>query len=480
MSSEVKTCSTFEMVKYSTGECAFSLINNSILAFAAIYYTDALGLDPVLAGIAMFVSIFWDAVTDPVMGHISDNTKSRFGKRHPYILLGGIAMAVTFYFLWQIPGGFKTTSTSLFWYLLIMNLLLRTAFTIFIVPYTALGFEICSDYTGRTKLQGIRFVMNMVANFFGVAMGWRIYFKDQGDISGVTIPENFVRMGTIFTVATFLIVIFVSLATRNYIHDSRNDKFGGNSLKDFFVDFKEIIFDKYCKWVFLYTFIVIFGIAFAGAYQGHLYEHFMRFSETDKSVAHGGSMVMTAIGSLAASMLVRRYNKKGAVFIGVFVSVVGNFALSLLFLTGFLAPGQTVELAGRTVPLALYIFTFLHGCYWMGNGVLFPVALSMMADISEINQIETGINKDGSYSAVYSFILKASSSFGILFSMLCLKSVGFVAGESQTLQVAWRLGAVTLIAGPIISLAALMLIKKYPVTKDLIDSLRQQSIDAAE
>ncbi len=87
MKEELKTCSTFEMVKYSTGECAFSLINNSLIAFAAIYYTDALGLDPVLAGIAMFVSIFWDAVTDPFMGHISDNTKSRFGKRHPYILI---------------------------------------------------------------------------------------------------------------------------------------------------------------------------------------------------------------------------------------------------------------------------------------------------------------------------------------------------------------------------------------------------------
>jgi GPH family glycoside/pentoside/hexuronide:cation symporter len=179
-------------------------------------------------------------------------------------------------------------------------------------------------------------------------------------------------------------------------------------------------------------------------------------------------------------MLVRRYNKKGAVFIGVFVSVFGNFALSSLFLTGFLTPGASIELAGFNVPFALYIFTFLHGCYWMGNGVLFPVALSMMADISEINEIETGINKDGSYSAVYSFTLKASSSFGILFSMVCLKLVGFIAGESQTEQVAWRLGAATLLAGPIISLIALGLIRKYPVTKALIESIRQQWVEKTE
>jgi GPH family glycoside/pentoside/hexuronide:cation symporter len=111
----------------------------------------------------------------------------------------------------------------------------------------------------------------------------------------------------------------------------------------------------------------------------------------------------------------------------------------------------------------------------MGNGVLFPVALSMMADVSEIHQLETGINKDGIYSAMYSFVLKASSSFGILFSMVCLKGVGFVAGAtSQDPAVAWRLGAATLLAGPIISLTALLLIRKYPVTKALIESIRSQ------
>ncbi|MFZ9011415.1 MAG: MFS transporter [Anaerohalosphaeraceae bacterium] len=474
-----KKCTTFEMIQYSTGECAFSLVNNSLIAFAAIYYTDALGLDPILAGVAMFVSIFWDAVTDPIMGHISDNTRSRFGKRHPFILLGGVSMAVSFYFLWQIPEIFRSSSMFLFGYLIVMNLVLRTAFTVFIVPYTALGFEICTEYTGRTKLQGIRFVLNMVANVFGVALGWSIFFKDQGDVRGVTLTENFVTMGTIFTLATFLIVLFVTFTTRQYIQDSRGENVTGNRIQDFYIDMKEIIFDKYPRWVFAYTLVVIFGIAFAGAYQGHLYEHFMKFDGSDKSIAHGISMVMTAIGALAASVLVKRYDKKGAVFIGVIASVVGNGILSILFLPGLLKPGQMIAIGSLNIPYSLIIFTFLHGCYWMGNGVLFPVALSMMADVSEIHQLETGINKDGIYSAMYSFVLKASSSFGILFSMVCLKGVGFVAGAtSQDQGVAWRLGAATLLAGPIISLTALLLIRKYPVTKALIESIRSQTKSA--
>ena len=73
---------------------------NSINGFAMLYYTEALGLSPALAGIAMSIAVFWDALSDPIMGHISDNTRSRFGRRHPYMLVGGLLMALSFYFIW--------------------------------------------------------------------------------------------------------------------------------------------------------------------------------------------------------------------------------------------------------------------------------------------------------------------------------------------------------------------------------------------
>ena len=479
-SKDGRTCPLSVMITYSTGECAFSLVNNSLIAFAAIYYTDALGLKPYLAGIAMFVAILWDAVSDPIMGHISDNTRSRFGKRHPYILFGGLALVLSFYFLWRIPQMFTANTTYLFWYLVGINLMLRTAFTVFIVPYTALGFEICSDYAGRTKLQGIRLGMNMVANISGVALGWYVFFRDRGDVRGVSIPDNFVNMGMVFSLASLVIILFVFFATLKHIKDSRDVKLTGNTLKAFFVDMREIILDKYPRWVFAYTLVVMLGIALAGSFQGHLYEHFMKFDSISKSIAHGTSMVLTALGGLAASVLVRRFDKKGAVYIGVVTSVIGNVLLAVLFLSGLLKPGQAITFMGMNVPIVFIIFTLLHGCYWMGNGVLFPVAVSMMADVSEIHEIETGINKDGAYSAMHSFTWKVSLSVGTLVSMACLTLIGFIAGEqSQSTDVVWRLGAVTLLAGPLISLTALFLIRKYPVSEDLIEKMRTEATDNA-
>ncbi len=95
------------IIAYSTGEGATSLTMNGIAAFAMLYYVQVLGLNSKWAGIALSISMLWDAVSDPIMGHITDNTRSRFGRRHPYILGGGIFLATSFFFLWFVPAIFR-------------------------------------------------------------------------------------------------------------------------------------------------------------------------------------------------------------------------------------------------------------------------------------------------------------------------------------------------------------------------------------
>ena len=163
MTQKPKTCPTGSMLTYSLGECANSLVMNGIFGFAMLFYTKSLGLDPTWAGLAMSLSVFWEAVTEPVMGHISDNTRSSWGRRHPYILIGGLLMALCFYLIWTVPDFSRGSQMGIFWYLVAMNLLLRTGLTMFFIPYMALGFEMCDDYQGRSRLQGIRQIFNMAA-----------------------------------------------------------------------------------------------------------------------------------------------------------------------------------------------------------------------------------------------------------------------------------------------------------------------------
>jgi len=447
---------------------------NSLFGFAMLYYTDALGLKHADAGIAMAVAVFWDAITDPVMGHITDNTRSRFGRRHPYILLGGLAVVAAYVFLWYVPGVFRTSAETLFWYLVGINLLQRTAITVLYIPYTALGFEMCSDYGGRVKLQGIRSAMNMLANILGPALAWSVFFSHNEVVRATSVEENYLRMGLSFAAVSLCCIHFVVVVTRKHIKDSRHIVTEGTRIGGFLRNMKEIASDFYPRYVFVFIIVVTVGIALVSSLQMYLYEHFMIFSGIEKSVAHGGSMVGFGAGSLLASFLSRKLDKKGAVVFAGSLSIGCNIVLAALFLPGVLIPGQSVTISSFTIPYAFVIFALLHGLYWMGNGILFPTATSMMADVSEINEIKTGINKDGAYAAVFSFAHKCAISIAVLASGYSLTLIGFEPGKEvvQGPETLWRLCALTLLAGPMISLLSLALIRRYPVTYELLMSMR--------
>ncbi len=477
-------CSTSEMIKYALGACTESLVLNSFFGYSMLYYTKALGLAPEIAGLTTFIATIWGAVADPVMGHISDNTKSRFGKRYPYILAGGVVMIVSFFFIWYVPVFFQTDKvlgaitipamTMLFGYLVVMNLILRTGYTVFIVPYTALGFEICSDYEGRSKIQGIRNAMNMAANLLGPALAWTIYFNNNtGPVQDTQIAQNYINMGFSFTLAAFIFLGLMLVFMVRYIKDSRCDQIHCSPPASFFRNIREILQDAYARWVFAFIFVVMLGIVLVSTLQMYVFDDYMKMGGIQKTIAHGGTMVGMGLGSLSLGFFVRRFDKKGAIYIAVAGSVLCELILAGIFLTGFIP----INLEMRGVPVAFAIFVFFHSAYWFGNGILIPTATSMMADISEINEIKTDVNKNASYAAMFSLITKVSMGIGGLAAGYGLGWIGFQMGDNavQLPQFAWSVSVLTFVAGPMISLIAMVFIMKYKATQMSIDSFRSKS-----
>lgn len=414
-----------DILAYTTGDGVNSLILNSIFGFAMLFYTEALGLDPKLAGWAMALATFWDAITDPIMGYVSDNTRSRYGRRHPYMLVGGIFSAICFYFVWGVPETFHGSPQALFWYLVVINLLLRTGITVFAVSHHALGFQMCTEYNQRATLQGVKWGFNMLVNLAGPAMAWVVFFPDKGGVEPTTVVDNYLRMGGVFSIAALCLAVFVVFATRKYIIDTRDD-LGASPTKrpSFTKDFKDILTDKHPRTVFVFIAVVLIGIVLVSALQMYVYVHFMKFSAAHKSIVHGSTMVACGLGGLLSSLIVRRLDKKPAVCMAVVISVFSNVMLLLIFLTGWLSPGTEYTLGGVTIPIAMLVFLVFHAAYWAGSGIMLPIANSMMADISEICKHRTGVLKDGGYSAMLSFITKTSMSIGLLLSGYCLDWAG--------------------------------------------------------
>lgn len=470
------------MLTYGVGECANSLVMNGVFGFAMIFFTKALGLNPTWAGVAMSVSVIWEALFEPVMGHISDNTRSRWGRRHPYMVLGGMLMAVCSCLIWFVPDCFRHHALSTFLYVIVVNLLLRTGLTMFFIPYMALGFELCADYQGRARLQSIRQIFNMAANFAGPALAWSVFFQDRNGIRATTVPSNYLHMGVVFSICTAIFVLVVVAFTFRWHEDTRRaiNQTNGAGMGGFWRDMNQILHDPNPRWVLVFVFVVCGGMVLVSSLQIFIYDDYMNFSAGEKSVAHGSTMLGMALGAFLSVGLAKKMDKRNAILLGGAISVASNLSLGLLFVTGLVPPDAAWTCAGHSLPLALCLFVPLHAGYWLGNGVMLPVANSMMADVSEIQFLNSGIKKDGAYSSVFSLSMRLAISLSLFVSGFCLQVIGYqvpAGGEAviQSPEAIGRLGWVTFFVGAGICLCSLLAIRKYPVTHELLRERRSEN-----
>lgn len=476
-----KPASRMRIFGYALGDGAVSITMNGTANFAMLYYTQILGLGAVYAGIALSVSVFWDAITDPVMGHITDNTRTRIGRRIPYMILGGAALALSFFFLWFLPSKFST-QTSIFYCVLTVNLLLRTALTIFVVPYTALGFEMCPEYTDRSKLQGSRYFINQITNLMFGAMAWTLFFNDElaGDgsrIDGTSIADNYLVMGGALAAAILAAIGLCIFSVRHYAIDNRNDTVAGNAVSAFLKDFSSILKDRLAWFVFGFLGLALLGMMLTAQVQMFTYVFYMKFSALEKTFVHGGGMLAFALAALNLPLLVKRIDKKHTAYTGMAMSMLGGIALFVIFTGGLIEPEATFFMAGKSIPLATIVFGVLQALWWGGCGILVPLAQSMIADISEINQRRTNVLKDGGYASVLSFFMKASSSVGLMITGSLLAYAGIVSNaESQTIEASRNISILTFLCGPVIMIFSFLVMRKYPIDHAFMEKLREDSV----
>jgi GPH family glycoside/pentoside/hexuronide:cation symporter len=470
-----RTASLGRIFGYALGEGAVSITMNGIANFAMLYYTQVLGLGAGYAGLALSITLLWDALTDPVMGHLTDNTRTRFGGRLPYMLVGGAALAVSFYLLWSVPPQFHTP-VAVFWCILVVNLVVRTAVTIFLVPYTALGFEICPEYADRSRLQGVRYGFNMFVNLIFGAFAWTLFFKDRtapdgARIDGTTILGNYLTMAAVLSAATLALVLLCAVFTWRYARDNRGQHLPGNSLAAFRADMTSILTNRLAWTVFGFFACAQLGMLMTSQIQMFTYVLYMEFNETQKTAVHGAGMIAFALGSLSLVRLSRYYDKKPCGYAAGLVCVAGGLGLLLVFGTGWLDRGAVLNVGGLTIPLAVIVFGFLQSLWWGGCGMLVPLATSMIADLADLDYRRTGVLKDGSYAAVFSFVVKAAAAGGMFITGRLVDWSGFVAGaDKQTAGALDNIAIMTFVCGPLTVLAALFVLRHYPVDRAYMKS----------
>ncbi|MEL7447362.1 MAG: MFS transporter [Pseudomonadota bacterium] len=390
--------------------------------FLLIFYSQVVGLDARLVGLAILVALIFDAVSDPIVGYWSDNHRSRWGRRHPFMYASAVPIAVSFFFLWVPPEG--ASQFQLFWYVLILSVSIRTAVTFYRTPSTALAPDLTKDYDERTSLYSLRYLFAWFGgNTLVVLMFFILFpqFVTETIEDGRFNRDAYQVYGLIGAVMIFVSITVSSLGTHSrIIHLGSPPPARKMTLS---VIFREI-FETLANRSFIALFVAALFYAVASGVVAslslYLYTYFWEFSELQTGAIFLGTFIAAVIGFVLAPIVTRKMGKKrGAMIIGL-IAFGGAPLPIVLRLLDLLPPNGT--------PFVFWFVT-LTNIIDIGLIITFQILFaSMIADLVEESELKTGRRSEGVFTAAETFIRKCVQGFGVMAATLVLTLAQFPTG----------------------------------------------------
>ncbi|MBN2260598.1 MAG: MFS transporter [Clostridiales bacterium] len=400
---------------YGIGNYGYGLISQMVSSYLIFYGTVILKIPGSLIGLVVSLSILWDAISDPLMGYFSDNTKSFMGRRHIYILIGTILMAATNYFLWTVTPGISVYSKFIWIFTSVM--LLKTFITIFITPYNALGAELISDYDGRSTIQAVKTVFFLASILSVTAISMFVFFRPTVQYPvGQLNPDAYKYMA--ITISTLILITGLITFFSTY-------KFRGSSTTNLNIGFKEFL--RSIKIAFksndyrsvalgyLYTNL---ASALIGTIGLHVFTYTFYMNNYKIGIIFGFQFIVSMISQPFWIKLSKKLDKKDTIMLGLKISIIGSFIM--LALVGF---RDIVKLHYEIMLIYALVVGF-------GTSGLFSLPLSMLADTVDLEEFNHGMRNEGVYYGLLNFAYKISQSLAILLFGIVLDLIGFDANLS--------------------------------------------------
>ena len=327
---------------FGLGAVAPGVTTGGFEFFLLIYYSQVVGLDARLVGLAILIALVCDAISDPIVGYWSDNFRSRWGRRHPMMYASALPVAVGFFLLWAPPEG--ASQTVLFWYLLILAVTVRTAITFYRTPSAALAPDLTPDYGERTKLISLRYFLGWTGgNAIAVWMFFILFPRSATETiaDGRFNPDAYITYGIVAAVVILLSILIGSAGTHSripYLTPAPPKR--RFTLRLIFGELFETLSNR--SFLALFAGVMLFGIA-AGLSSGmslYFFTYFWGFSEIETGMLFLGTFAAALIGFVLAPIVSRRMGKKrGAIIVGL-VAFLGAPLPIVLRLVGLLPPND--------------------------------------------------------------------------------------------------------------------------------------------
>ena len=409
---------------YGFGAVANGVKEQGYNYFLMFFYSAVMGLDAGLAGLAIFLALILDALSDPLVGYFSDNLRSRWGRRHPFMYVSAIPLVVAYYFVWTPPEGLS--QGGLFAYLLGLAVLTRTFITFYQVPSTAMVPELSDNYDMRTDIMSYRYFFGWLggASMSVIALAFFLVPTDT-IANGYFNVEGYRTYGFVASSLIMLGVLVSSIATHHRIPYMKapppsQKKTAGKIFGE--------IFETLANRSFLVLFAaVLFGSAATGVSAGlnhYLMGFFWGFAPDEVSLIQLALFVSCVTALILSQIMSRRLGKKtGALVTGSIAMVMTPLPYILRFM----------DLLPQNGEDALFYFILIFQMVDVALIIASQILMSsMIADLVEQSELRTGRRSEGVFFAAISFSRKCTLGLGGIMVALILSLAAFPEGAQPS------------------------------------------------
>ncbi|MCY3858480.1 MAG: MFS transporter [Gammaproteobacteria bacterium] len=444
-------------------------LTNNILAAASgnmmIVLNLAYGMNPALVSLLGSIPRLTDALTDPLMGYISDNTRTRWGRRRPYLFVGSIAASLIFVVLWQIQGGMS--HGALFVYFLVVSLFFFLAYTVFATPWVALGYELTADYHERVRLMGIQ---NFIGQLAFTIAPWFLAFMTLPVFADMA--EGASWLSIVVAIACILTGIVPALVLRERFADFKSASSDRMSLLNrawyeiwhFAQGFKTTVVNRDFLLLAGATFLVFNGFQLIASFQTYVMIFYLYGGDSEAAGPLIGwfgtvSSIATFAVIVLVTLLAPRIGKRSTFFVCIAISTVGYASKWFLY---------SVEYP-YLVLVAAPLIAF-------GLGSLFTLMGSMIADVCDVDELKTGERREGMYGSVFWWVVKLGMALAIALGGFLLNATGFDVelGGDQSEQSLFLMRVFDVLVPTVSSICAIALIYAYGITESKAYEIRAQ------
>lgn len=403
---------------FGVGQFAEGLKSTGFSLFILFYYNQVLGLSGTLAGMALFIALLFDAVTDPLAGSLSDNFRSRWGRRHPFMYASAIPLALAFLGLFSPPASLG--QTGLFLWLSLFAILTRGAMTLYHVPHLALGAELTENFQERTRIVAFRQFFSTFGSAAAAVIGLGYFFADSH--GGRLSIENYTPYALTLGVLMVITIWYSAWGTQKEIpHLSEPaEKPAQGVLHRLLQETSQAFTNKSFRWLFFGVLIVFIMSGVNNALDLYMYQYFWELTGSQMLWLQISIMAGLMLGVFLTSTLHRYTDKKFGVILGTGAWAVFQVLPVVLRLLDYF-PANTTE----SLVWTLVAMKFAQGLLLQQAFISFG---SMMADVTDEHEYETGIRQEGIFFGAIAFSAKATSGFGNFIGGLGLDIISWPRG----------------------------------------------------